>query len=117
MNNVTLLGRVTKDFQGKRKGKEVAFVRNSLAVNRPTEGADFINIVAFGKTAETLGKHVKKGQRVLIQGHIQTGSYDKDGKTIYTTDVVVDRFEFIESAPKKDEPFKSIDLTDDDLPF
>lgn len=106
MNNVTLLGRVTKDFQGQKTDKGLIIARNSLAVNRPAEGADFINIVAFGKTAETLGKYVKKGHRILIQGHIQTGSYDKEGKTVYTTDVVVDRFEFIESAPKKEEsPF------------
>ena len=62
--------------------------------------------MAFGKTAETLGKFVKKGHRVLIQGHIQTGSYDKENKKVYTTDVVVDRFEFIESAPKKEESQK-----------
>lgn len=104
MNNVTLLGRVTKDFKGTKTDKGLVIARNSLAVNRPTEGADFINIVAFGKTAETLGKFVKKGHRVLIQGHIQTGSYEKEGKQVYTTDVVVDRFEFIESAPKKEDP-------------
>ena len=106
MNNVTLLGRVTKDFTGTKTDKGLVIARNSLAVNRPTEGADFINIVAFGKTAETLGKFVKKGHRVLIQGHIQTGSYEKEGKKVYTTDVVVDRFEFIESAPKKEESQK-----------
>lgn len=115
MNNVTLLGRVTKDFTGSKTEKGLIIARNSLAVNRPTEGADFINIVAFGKTAETLGKYVKKGHRVLIQGHIQTGSYDKDVKTIYTTDVVVDRFEFIESAPKKEQVDPVIDPND--LPF
>lgn len=106
MNNVTLLGRVTKDFTGNKTDKGLVIARNSLAVNRPTEGADFINIVAFGKTAETLGKFVKKGHRVLIQGHIQTGSYEKENKKVYTTDVVVDRFEFIESAPKKEDPQK-----------
>lgn len=103
MNNVTLLGRVTKDFAGTKTDKGLVIARNSLAVNRPTEGADFINIVAFGKTAETLGAFVKKGHRVLIQGHIQTGSYEKDGKQVYTTDVVVDRFEFIEKAPERIE--------------
>lgn len=103
MNNVTLLGRVTKDFAGTKTDKGLVIARNSLAVNRPKEGADFINIVAFGKTAETLSKFVKKGNRVLIQGHIQTGSYEKDGKKVYTTDVVVDRFEFIEKALERIE--------------
>ncbi|ELA9727798.1 single-stranded DNA-binding protein, partial [Vibrio parahaemolyticus] len=61
-------------------------------------------ITAFKKTAETMGKHIKKGERVLIQGHIQTGSYqNKEGKTIYTTEVIVDRFEFIEPAKKQEK--------------
>jgi single-strand DNA-binding protein len=106
MNNVTLLGRVTKDFAGTKTDKGLVIARNSLAVKRPIGGVDFINIVAFGKTAETLGKFVKQGHRVLIQGHIQTGSYEKENKKVYTTDVVVDRFEFIESAPKKEESQK-----------
>lgn len=111
MNNVTLLGRVTKDFTGVKTDKGLAIVRNTLAINRPNEGADFINIVAFGETGVTLGKFVKKGHRVLIQGHIQTGSYEKDGKKVYTTDIVVDRFEFIEPAPKKQSEPKN------ELPF
>lgn len=104
MNNVTLMGRVTKDFQGTKTKDGMVIARNFLAINRPKEGADFIQIKAFGKTAETLGKYVKKGHRILIQGHIQTGSYEnKEGQTVYTTEVIVDRFEFIELDPKKEE--------------
>lgn len=104
MNTVTLLGRITKDFEGTKAQNGTLIARTSLAINRPNEGVDFINITAFKKTAETMGKHIKKGERVLIQGHIQTGSYqNKEGKTIYTTEVIVDRFEFIEPAKKQEK--------------
>lgn len=104
MNTVTLLGRITKDFEGTKAQNGTLIARTSLAINRPKEGVDFINITAFNKTAETMGKHIKKGERVLIQGHIQTGTYqNKDGKTIYTTEVIVDRFEFIEPAKKQEK--------------
>lgn len=118
MNSVTLLGRITKDFDGTYSKKGNLIARTSLAINRPTEGVDFINITAFNKTAENLSKHVKKGERVLIQGHIQTGSYqNKEGKKIYTTEVIVDRFEFIEASKKQIQNLQGIDITADDLPF
>lgn len=63
--------------------------------NQPT--ADFINCIAFGKTAEVIGQYFGKGNKIAITGHIQTGSYEKDGQRIYTTDVVVDSFDFVES--------------------
>lgn len=56
---------------------------------------DFINILAFGKTAETLCQYLKKGDQVALEGRIQTGSYEKEGVRIYTTEVVVERFTFI----------------------
>ncbi|QBZ69577.1 single-stranded DNA-binding protein [Enterococcus phage vB_EfaP_Ef7.4] len=124
MNSVTLLGRITKDFDGAYSQKGNLIARTSLAINRNykdangDQGVDFINITAFNKTAENLGKHVKKGERVLIQGHIQTGSYqNKEGKKIYTTEVIVDRFEFIESSKKQEQKSQVIDITADDLPF
>ena len=116
MNSVTLLGRITRDFEETKVQNGTLIASTSLAINRPTEGVDFINIKAFNKTAENLGKHVEKGERVLIQGHIQTSSYqNKEGKTIYKTEVIVDRFEFIEPS-KKQKP-KGIEITPDDLPF
>lgn len=109
MNQVTLLGRLTKDFKAMKSG-ETKIVLGTLAINRPfakdgQQQADFINIKAFNKTAETLVKFVKKGQRILINGTIQTGSYEKDGKTVYTTDVLVNGFEFIETKEKEKIPF------------
>lgn len=95
MNSVNLVGRITKDLELKQAG-ETSVTSFSLAVNRAKKGeADFINCKAFGKTAETMAQYLGKGKPVAITGRIQTGKYDKDGKTIYTTDVIVDRFYFI----------------------
>lgn len=104
MNSVTLLGRTTTDFEEKKTQNGTLIAGTSLAINRPKEGVDFINVTAFNKTAENLRKYVKKGERVLIQGHIQTGRYqNKEGETIYTTEVIVDRFEFIEPAKNQEK--------------
>lgn len=81
----------------------MAIARISLAVDRKfkQEGqptADFINCIAFGKTAEVIEKYVVKGTKIAVVGHIQTGSYtNKDGQKVYTTDVVIDELEFCES--------------------
>lgn len=103
MNNVSLLGRITKDIELKYatiSGKAIA--KFTLAVNRDyknQEGkydADFINCLAFDKRAETIAKYVSKGQQLAIKGKIQTGSYDaQDGTKRYTTDVIVEGFDFI----------------------
>lgn len=98
MNNVILMGRLTKDPELSRSSGGKAFTRFSIAINRIGEGTDFINCVAWEKTAKTISEYFKKGQRILVQGSIRTGSYEKNGQTIYTTDVLVNRFEFIESS-------------------
>jgi single-strand DNA-binding protein len=79
----------------------MCFAKFSLAVDRRKSGeqsADFISCAAFGKTAETMEKYVFKGTKLCVEGHIQTGSYtDKEGRKVYTTDVIVDNFDFAES--------------------
>ena len=116
MNKVILVGRATKDTD--YRGGEKAYARYTLAVDRYGEGADFINCVAFGKSADFAGKYIKKGTKILIEGHITTGSYtDKNGKVQYTTDVIVDRHEFVE--PKRSAQTQTQaqpDLTEN-LPF
>lgn len=106
MNKVILMGRLTRDPQiTYTQGSEpLCVARYSLAVDRNvsrnTEGqtADFPSIVAFGRNGEFAEKYLKKGMRILVEGRLQTGSYtNKDGATVYTTDVVVDRHEFCES--------------------
>lgn len=109
MNKVIIIGRFTRDPEIKYTTGEnaTATARFSLAVNRRfknKEGnydADFINCIAFGKTAEFIEKYFTKGMAIGITGRIQTGSYtNKEGQKVYTTDVVVEETEFVESKNK-----------------
>ena len=98
MNKVILMGRLTKNPEIKYAGKDndMAAARYMLAVNRRykrdgEQEADFISCVTFGKSAEFAQKYLHKGMRIVIGGRISTGNYkDKDGKMIYTTDVIVE---------------------------
>lgn len=107
MNNVALIGRLTADPEvrsAKRAGSDdLEIVNFSLAVSRPgSEDADFIRVTCFGKTAEFAEDYFEKGMRVGVTGHIQTGSYEnKDGYTVYTTDVIAERLDFAD-AKKED---------------
>ncbi len=108
MNSVTLIGRLTKDADVRTtQGAEpMTIARFTLAVNRQKKGeADYINCVAFGKTAEVIGKYCSKGSQIGVTGHIQTGSYTKqDGTKVYTTDVIVDKMDFCGSNEKTEAP-------------
>ena len=106
MNKVILMGRRTKNPEIKYAGKDnnMAVARYTLAVNRRykrdgEQEVDFISCVTFGKNAEFAQKYLYKGMRIVIGGRISTGSYkDKDGKTIYTTDVIVEEHEFAQKG-------------------
>ena len=139
MNKVIEIGRLTKDpevrySQGANGSTAVA--RYTLAVDRKfkQEGqptADFINCIAFGKLGEFAEKYLRKGIKIAVTGRIQTGSYkNKDGNTVYTTDVVVEEQEFCESkssnqSQQNERPRQSSDdfmsipdgLDDTCLPF
>jgi single-strand DNA-binding protein len=131
MNNVSLVGRLTRDPEIKISASGSSYARFAIAVDRrkKDDGADFINIIAFGKTSEFIEKYFRKGQRIGIAGRIQTGSYDgKDGKKVYTFDVIADNVEFVESKsasgpasaiPANADGFVNVpdDLEDDGLPF
>lgn len=104
MNKVILVGRMTKDAEVRYGNSDSVFARFNLAVERKykkdgdDQTADFINCVAFGKTADFLEKFGQKGVKFVAEGRIQTGSYNnKEGNRIYTTDVVVENLEFAES--------------------
>ncbi len=105
MNNAILYGRITADPEVKYTNSNKATCRFTLAVNRIGEGADFIRCVALEKVAENLGKYVKKGDRLLVNGSITTGSYEKNGQKVYTTDVTARTIQFIDMH-KKDGGFK-----------
>lgn len=128
MNKWIGMGRLTKDPELRTSG-DTKVARYTLAVDRrfsKDEQTDFINIVCFGKSAEFAEKYFKKGMKVLVTGRIQTGSYEKDGQKIYTTDIVAEDQEFTESKnasnnsepASKDDDFMDIPAsTKDDMPF
>lgn len=136
MNKTVLMGRLTADPQVRysQRDNATAVARYTLAVDRQfksdgDQSADFINCIAFGKRGEFAEKYLRKGTKIAVVGRIQTGSYtNKDGNKVYTTDVVVDEHEFVESkasqqnggdsAPVSSDGFTSIpDGIDEELSF
>ena len=111
MNKIIMIGRLTKDpdvrYTQSQGENSSAIARYTLAVDRRYKGrdgqyaADFIPCVAFGKSAEFAQKYLKKGMKMAVSGHLQTGSYEKDGVKHYTTDVIIEDQEFCES--KRDQ--------------
>ena len=101
MNNVCIIGRITKDIELKEygKGKDKGLMcRFTVAVQRDKDTADFIPCTAFGKTAEFLDAYTVKGTRIGIEGRLQSGKYEiEDGDTRYTLDLIVSRAHFADS--------------------
>lgn len=105
MNKVILIGRLTREPEVRYSAGEnaTAIARYTLAVDRKykqegQQNADFIQCIAFGKSAEFAEKYFRKGMKIAITGRIQTGSYtNKEGQKVYTTDVVIEEQEFAES--------------------
>lgn len=131
MNNVVLIGRLTKDPEVRRVDEKIAIATFSLAIDRPVKKdgekkTDFPRVTVFGRQAESCEKYLAKGMLVGIQGSIQTGSYtNKDGQTVYTTGVVANRVKFLEWKKQGEGQPQSGDgipegfapITDDDIPF
>lgn len=138
INNVTLVGRLTKDVDLRftQNGKAVA--SGTLAVNRPFKNAngeteaDFINIVIWGKPAENTANYTGKGSLIGVTGRIQTRNYEnQQGQRVYVTEVVADSVQFLETKKKEEkpqqrytadpgDPFQGgqpVDINDSDLPF
>ncbi|MBE5817044.1 MAG: single-stranded DNA-binding protein [Clostridiales bacterium] len=136
MNKVILIGRLTKDPNMRYTPNSVPVASFTIAVDRQYKNqngekeTDFINIVAWRKLAETVGKHLKKGARVCVCGALQTRSYEQDGVRKYITEVVADEATIIDwngaqssqgassdySFPQS-EPLYQLDETDDEVPF
>ena len=101
MNVVILTGNLARDPEKTYTSSNMAVTRFTIAVNRFSrkeggQDADFIRVTAFDKQAELVEKYLHKGSKVGVEGRIQTGSYEKDGKTVYTTDVLANRVEFLD---------------------
>lgn len=107
INSVALTGRLTKDVDLRTAQNGISVARFTLAVNRQyskDKEADFINCVAFKKTAEVLQQFAGKGRLIGVTGSIQTRHYTgKDGKEVYVTEVVVDNFSLLESRRERDQ--------------
>ena len=101
MNQVNLVGRITKDLEIKYTSAQTAKVVFNIAINSK-DRTDYPRIIVWGKQAENLEKYCKKGSLVGVSGRIQTGSYEKDGQPVYTTDVYAEHIEFL-SWDKKAE--------------
>ena len=130
MNLVTLYGRLTREPEMKYSQNGMANVFVTIAVDRglskekrqqaeatgqPT--ADFISCKAFGKTAEMLGNYFHKGSRIAVEGRIQTGSYDKNGQRVYTTDIIVNRVHFVDSASESEGTGEYYSVDNSNVPF
>lgn len=133
MNKVILMGRLTKEPDVRHSG-DTCVARYTLAVDRryrrdsDTQTADFISCVAFGKSGQFAENYLHKATKIVVTGRIQTGSYkNKDGQTVYTTDVVVEDHEFAESKQKSESKEIEVEYTNngfvpvpdnmEDLPF
>lgn len=130
LNRSILIGRLTRDPELRYTPGGVAVTKFTLAVNRNFKNkdgkqeADFINITTWRNLAENCANFLRKGSLICVDGRIQTGKYEKDGRTAYTFDVVAEDVRFLDtksSQTKGKDPFhdagQTIDISDDDLPF
>ena len=118
MNKFIGIGRLTRDPEIRYTTGEnqTAVARYTLAVDRRfkregEQSADFISCVAFGKQGEFAEKYLHKGMKIAVAGRLQTGSYEKDGRKVYTTDIVVENHEFCESKVVSEQNRQSDDFS------
>lgn len=124
MNNVVLIGRLVRDPEVRYTESQMAICRFTLAVNREKrreneQQADFINMIAFAKTAENIEKYIFRGSQIAVQGRIQTGSYvNKEGTKVYTTEVVVNTVQFLNTKKESEiTPSDFEKIEDEEIPF
>lgn len=143
LNEVTVAGNLTRDPEMKALPSGIQITSFSVAVNRVwndrdgkrQEAVEYINCIVFGKTAETIAKYFTKGKPIYVRGRMQTRSWEKDGVKRYTTEVLVERFQFLndggskDSAPRQDarhdDPashsvlpdYPEEDINPEDIPF
>lgn len=135
MNSINLIGNLTRDFDLKYSKSGTAYVTGGIAVQRKFKSqsgeyeSDFINLKAFGKTAEILANHFAKGSKIGISGSLQTGIYEnQQGQRVYKSDVLVEQVTFVERKNNNpvnnknkqqvsNDPFSGIEIENDSLPF
>lgn len=117
MNKVCLIGRLTSKPELRYTNSNIAVTKFNVVVNRRTKEdgtreADFISCIAFKSTAETITKYFDKGSQIGIEGRIQTGSYEKDGKKVYTTDIIVEEITFLDNKKEINKPKQQEEIVD-----
>lgn len=120
INRVVLVGRLTKDIELKSTASGKSTTTFTLAVQRDKETADFIQCVAWEKKAELLSSYTHKGSQIVVDGRIQTRSYESNGRKIYVTEVLVQDIQLTDSREEKPavtDTYSRFDITADDLPF
>mgnify|MGYP000858072787 FL=1 len=122
LNQVQLIGNLTKAPEIKQTQTGNSITSFSLALNRSVkngeqwdETTDYVDCVAFGKAAEAIHSYVSKGQKLFVQGRLQTRSYEKDGQKRYVTEVVVSDFVFTDGKKSQDVVIEDIDDAPIDL--
>lgn len=134
MNNVVLVGRLTKNAEMRYTPDGKAVSAFTLAVDRPflnqkgDREVDFIRVVVWGRGAENVATYCGKGSLISVMGRIQTRSYEKGGEAVYVTEVIAERIQFLDTKKPSEQPLESqtsidkddeepTDFADDDLPF
>ena len=124
INNVVLVGRMTRDAELRMTQSNTAVASFTLAVNRNFKSqdgereADFINCIIWRQQAENLANWAKKGALIGITGRIQTRNYEnQQGQRVYVTEVVAENFQILESRNQQNNNSNPMDISDDDLPF
>lgn len=131
INKVIIIGRLTKDVELQTVGSGISKATFSIASNGipksdGTAKTNFPRIVAWRKTAEFVAKYMHKGDRLCVDGHIETGSYEKNGQTVYTTDIVADHIQSLTQRNAQEQPAQTAatagpddftEVNDDQLPF
>ena len=118
MNSIIISGNIVRDNDVKDTTTKV--LKNTLDVKREfkKDETDFINITAFGKNAELIAKYTQKGSKLLIQGRLQIGSYEKDGIKRQTADIIVENIEFIGgNKQNKESDFLGDPVDEGSMPF
>ena len=123
MNKAFLMGNLTKDPEIKYTNSNKAYLRGSLAVNSTRskdKSAEFFSFIMWDKTAELVARYCNKGSKILIEGHLQTSTYEKNGSKVYAVDIVATSVEFAggrKKSPAKDDDFDGEPINPDDMPF
>lgn len=121
MNNVSLSGNITRDLELKTTPSGKKVLSFSIAINEGKDKTEFINLVAWEKSAELIHQYCQKGDRLACTGRIQTRSWDKDGEKRYATEVVINTYDFppkrAESGVNQPQTAAPVDELEDEIPF